>query len=115
MKEVSIALVGKYTKLEDSYASVVKALKHASIACGYRLDLKVRLQPVWEDLFSRIQVTHFSYSSCSPKFRFVFDLIQVLHSYRNYCYIRPCSRKMSIIKKILPSGLILISLWYIWL
>lgn len=39
-KKVSIALVGKYTKLEDSYASVSKSLLHASLAVGYKLDLK---------------------------------------------------------------------------
>lgn len=40
-KEVKIVLVGKYTKLEDSYASVLKALQHASIKAGYRLSLGV--------------------------------------------------------------------------
>jgi len=40
-KEVHIALVGKYTQLEDSYASVTKALQHSAIASGYRLKLKV--------------------------------------------------------------------------
>lgn len=39
-KKVNIALVGKYTKLEDSYASLSKALLHASLAVGYKLDLK---------------------------------------------------------------------------
>lgn len=38
-KEVNIALVGKYTKLEDSYASVTKALQHACIASGCKLNL----------------------------------------------------------------------------
>lgn len=38
-KEVTIALVGKYTQLEDSYASVNKALKHASLAVNHRLHL----------------------------------------------------------------------------
>uniref|UniRef100_A0A0K8TNA3 CTP synthase n=1 Tax=Tabanus bromius TaxID=304241 RepID=A0A0K8TNA3_TABBR len=38
-KEVTIALVGKYTKLEDAYASVSKALQHAAIAAGYKLKL----------------------------------------------------------------------------
>lgn len=38
--EVNITLVGKYTKLEDSYASVSKSLQHASIAAGYKLNLK---------------------------------------------------------------------------
>lgn len=39
-KEVNISLVGKYTKLEDSYASVSKSLQHAAIAAGYKLNLK---------------------------------------------------------------------------
>lgn len=39
-REVSIALVGKYTRLEDSYASVSKSLQHASIQAGYKLNLK---------------------------------------------------------------------------
>ncbi|NP_001135804.1 CTP synthase [Nasonia vitripennis] len=38
-KTVNIALVGKYTKLEDAYASVIKALQHASIKSGYKLKL----------------------------------------------------------------------------
>lgn len=41
LKEVTIALVGKYTKLEDAYASVIKALNHASMACNHKLNLKV--------------------------------------------------------------------------
>jgi len=40
-REVTICLVGKYTRLEDSYASVIKALSHAALACRHRLDLKV--------------------------------------------------------------------------
>ena len=40
-REVTICLVGKYTRLEDSYTSVVKALSHAALACRHRLDLKV--------------------------------------------------------------------------
>lgn len=39
-REVNIALVGKYTRLEDSYASVSKSLQHASIQAGYKLSLK---------------------------------------------------------------------------
>lgn len=38
-KTVSIALVGKYTKLKDSYASVIKSLNHASMAINYRLKI----------------------------------------------------------------------------
>ncbi|BEI97969.1 hypothetical protein CcaverHIS631_0302680 [Cutaneotrichosporon cavernicola] len=36
---VDIVLVGKYTTLEDSYMSVVKALEHASMRCGRTLKL----------------------------------------------------------------------------
>ncbi|KAJ6646524.1 CTP synthase [Pseudolycoriella hygida] len=39
-REVNISLVGKYTKLEDSYASVTKSLQHAATATGYKLNLK---------------------------------------------------------------------------
>lgn len=38
--EVKISLVGKYTKLEDSYASVTKSLQHAALATGFKLNLK---------------------------------------------------------------------------
>ncbi|XP_075164679.1 CTP synthase isoform X3 [Haematobia irritans] len=38
-KTVNIALVGKYTKFKDSYASVIKALQHAALAVGYNLNL----------------------------------------------------------------------------
>ncbi|XP_014222385.2 CTP synthase-like [Trichogramma pretiosum] len=34
---VHIALVGKYTKLEDAYASVTKSLQHAAIKVGFKL------------------------------------------------------------------------------
>ena len=37
---VTIALVGKYTSLKDSYLSVVRALEHAAMACQHKLDLK---------------------------------------------------------------------------
>lgn len=38
-KEVRIALVGKYTKLEDAYASVIKSLQHSCLHLNYRLKL----------------------------------------------------------------------------
>ncbi|KAL0640800.1 CTP synthase ura7 [Maublancomyces gigas] len=37
--EVTIALVGKYTQLHDSYLSVVKSLEHSSMRCGRKLNL----------------------------------------------------------------------------
>ncbi|KAM4790117.1 CTP synthase 2 isoform 3-T3 [Cyanocitta cristata] len=41
LKVCSIALVGKYTKLSDCYASVFKALEHSALAINYKLDLMV--------------------------------------------------------------------------
>jgi hypothetical protein len=40
---VSIALVGKYTDLKDSYMSVIKALEHSAFRCQRKLTLHVRL------------------------------------------------------------------------
>lgn len=39
-KTVQICLIGKYTGLQDSYLSVIKALRHAAIACEHKLDLQ---------------------------------------------------------------------------
>ena len=39
-KTVTIALIGKYTGLQDSYLSVIKALRHASIAVNHKLALE---------------------------------------------------------------------------
>jgi len=39
-RQVTIALIGKYTGLQDSYLSVIKALRHASIAVGVRLHIE---------------------------------------------------------------------------
>jgi len=36
---VKIALVGKYTELHDSYASIIKSLEHASLACNKKLNI----------------------------------------------------------------------------
>lgn len=40
-KVVEIALVGKYTQLEDSYASVTKALQHSTLFINRKLVLSV--------------------------------------------------------------------------
>jgi len=42
-EDIKIALIGKYTGLQDSYLSVIKSLKHAAIACERKLTL------VWVD------------------------------------------------------------------
>lgn len=38
--EVNIALIGKYTRLEDSYTSITKALQHAANSLGYKVNIK---------------------------------------------------------------------------
>ena len=38
-QKVTIALIGKYNGLSDSYLSIIKALKHSSIYCEKDLDL----------------------------------------------------------------------------
>lgn len=52
--EVTIALVGKYTDLHDSYMSVTKALEHSAFRCHRKLNLKVqpRLYPRMNTLSS---------------------------------------------------------------
>lgn len=41
LEQVTIALVGKYTKLADSYTSVIKALEHSALAINHKLEVKV--------------------------------------------------------------------------
>lgn len=41
LERVSIALVGKYTKLADAYTSVIKALEHSALAINHKLEVKV--------------------------------------------------------------------------
>ena len=40
-EKVSIAIVGKYIKLEDSYISVIESLKHAGFANNINVDIKL--------------------------------------------------------------------------
>ncbi|RVX73452.1 CTP synthase [Exophiala mesophila] len=42
-EKVTVALVGKYTNLHDSYLSVIKSLEHSAMACHRKLNL------VWVD------------------------------------------------------------------
>ena len=52
-ESVSIALVGKYTNLHDSYLSVIKSLEHAAMACSRILNLiwvdATHLEPATEE------------------------------------------------------------------
>ena len=38
-KEVTIAVVGKYTDLKDSYISIVEALRHSGVSLGYNVNI----------------------------------------------------------------------------
>lgn len=50
LEQCSIALVGKYTKFSDSYASVIKALEHSALAISHKLEVKVRAR--YKDSFA---------------------------------------------------------------
>ena len=39
--DVTIAFVGKYTDMQDSYMSVVKSLEHSAFRCNRKLIIKV--------------------------------------------------------------------------
>jgi len=39
-ESVTVALVGKYVELQDSYLSVIKALEHATMRCQRKLDIR---------------------------------------------------------------------------
>jgi CTP synthase len=39
-KEITVAMCGKYTKLEDSYASIIESFNHCSAHLGCRINLK---------------------------------------------------------------------------
>ena len=51
-KEVKIAIVGKYTRLEDSYISVIESLTHA----GYANNVKVKVELVDSETVNKINV-----------------------------------------------------------
>ncbi|MFQ5976180.1 MAG: glutamine hydrolyzing CTP synthase [Candidatus Hydrothermarchaeales archaeon] len=39
-KDVTIAVVGKYTNLRDSYISIVEALRHSGVSLGHNVDIQ---------------------------------------------------------------------------
>ncbi len=49
---VTIALVGKYTDMQDSYMSVVKSLEHSAFRCNRRLILKVPISSTCRSMYS---------------------------------------------------------------
>lgn len=40
-KQISVALVGKYTKMRDTYISIMEALRHAGAKCGIRPEISI--------------------------------------------------------------------------
>ena len=69
LKEVTIALVGKYTRLEDAYASVIKALQHASMACNHRLNLKVHQVVIFS--FCLLEMRGWHMSECQTGYYYL--------------------------------------------
>jgi CTP synthase len=40
-KQVTIGLIGKYIRIPDTYASMIKALDHAALACNHKINIQV--------------------------------------------------------------------------
>ena len=59
-KEIDVALVGKYTKLEDAYISVIESLKHA----GYKNNVKVNI-----DIIDSEEITEKNVASTLKKYK----------------------------------------------
>lgn len=58
-------LVGKYTKLEDAYTSVIKALKHAALLCRHRLVLTcVEADDLEDDTLQKTPSKYFEAWKC---------------------------------------------------
>ena len=51
-KDVNVAIVGKYTKLEDSYISVIESLTHA----GYANNVKVKIDLIDSEMINEENV-----------------------------------------------------------
>ena len=58
--EVCIAVVGKYTKLEDAYISVIKSLQHAALACKRKLVINVSKMCHWCCFIHFVKAVRFS-------------------------------------------------------
>lgn len=52
-ENIRIVLIGKYTGLQDAYLSIIKALQHACLAAGLRLDLSWVEASNLEDSFAK--------------------------------------------------------------
>lgn len=101
-KDVTVALVGKYTKLEDAYASVTKALQHAAVAAGFRLKIKVQSK---ENLCSP-NTFHLVSGFCN----YMYSVVFLMCLFENVCYIWKvflcCSTLRQLIWKKQQEGLI---------
>ena len=57
-KEINIAIAGKYTGLEDSYASIIESLHHCEANLGVRIRLKWIDTSNEQDLFDSLKKIH---------------------------------------------------------
>ncbi len=84
-KEVSIAMVGKYTRLRDSYLSIVEALKHAAAPLGVKPVLKwveatdiergvIDVSTVFEDVHGAVVLPGFGKRGVEGKIRALKEL-----------------------------------------
>ena len=95
-KEVRIVLVGKYTKLQDAYASVIKALTHAALAVNRRLSLNyINAEDLEEEMKATDPVRYHnawkSLCQCQGKMKVLLNnivsLLSLLLSDTTYCSI----------------------------
>ncbi len=54
--EVSIAMVGKYVKLSDSYVSVNHALEHSALSAGYKIKIDMLDSEIFENDRSKLEI-----------------------------------------------------------
>jgi len=85
LEQTSIALVGKYTKLSDSYASVIKALEHSALAINYKLEVKVRNDSNYSS--SNILYCYDGWDNFVPFDEFEFIHVNNLQKKINFAYI----------------------------
>lgn len=79
LEQCSIALVGKYTKFSDSYASVIKALEHSALAISHKLEVKVCASCCYPTLLYTIVLNKTNLRPCS----FPFTLRKVFECWVN--------------------------------
>ena len=79
-----IAIVGKYTKLEDAYISVIKALRHAALLYHLKLCIKVT-SPIYPYVHVIFDRASFRKVTGKPEYLFLNStLVLVLEGLTNH-------------------------------